>query len=358
MSDDAKTPYALAARPQDAVGNRIEARDPLALRRALDRFGPTIERLWAPRASGAQHLAGPGAAVVVGNHSGGPLAMFEPLVLAHATRAVGEAHLPTLLLHEVMWKTPLGPWLERTGAMRASPPNANALLRAGRKVLVYPGGDREPFRHHRDRDRVQLGDRRGYVRLAIEHGVPVVPVVTAGMHSGFVCLGDGHALARRFPLARKLRVGVLPITLSFPFGLWVGLPPPYLPLWARVRISVLPPIHFPRTGAAAAEDAAYVEACHAHVETTMQCALDARADERRRERRWALYAYLDRALSFLERLTLAPRAATRVAALPAASADDRTSRTDEARLAIVTPLFARPSAPSTPPGASAPRRAA
>lgn len=93
------------------------------------------------------------------------------------------------------------------------------MLDRGEKVLVYPGGDREPFRHFFDRDQICFGDRRGYVELAIRRGVPIVPVVTAGMHSSFVSLGGGHALAARLPLARRLRVGVLPVTLGFPFGL-------------------------------------------------------------------------------------------------------------------------------------------
>jgi TolA-binding protein len=37
------------------------------------------------------------------------------------------------------------------------------------------------------------------VKLAIRHGVPIVPVVTTGLRSGFVCLSDGRALAERRP---------------------------------------------------------------------------------------------------------------------------------------------------------------
>lgn len=290
------------------IGDDVQARDPRAVERALERLGPWIERAYAPRAVGLEHLERDGAALIVGNHSGGPLAMIEPLVLAHALRPrLGTARLPTLLLHEIMWRTPLAPKLAALGAVRASPENANALLDLGRPVLVYPGGDREAFRSFRDRDRVALGPRRGYVRLAIERGVPIVPVVTAGMHSGLVCLDDGHALAARFPLARALRVGVLPITLSVPFGLTVGVPPPYVPISGRVRIRALEPIHFARSGSAAASDSAYVEACHRTVVGTMQRALDSLGDERRAERRRALHHHLDRALTAVEQLTLAPR---------------------------------------------------
>lgn len=298
-------------------GNHIDARDDSTLQRAIDRLGPLLERLLSPRATGLEHLAHPGAALVVGNHSGGQMAMFEPLVLAYALRDLGVAQLPTLLLHDVMWRTPLAAWLERAGAVRASKPNTDALLSAGKKVLVYPGGDREVFRPFTHRDRVELGDRRGYVRVAIAHGIPILPVVTSGIQSGFVSLSDGHALARRFPLAKKLRVGVLPVTLSFPFGISFGLPAPYVPLASSVRIRALPPIHFPRTGPEAAADLAYVEACHEHVRTTMQVAADALATERRRARRERIVSFVDRVLAFLERMTLVAPTTTRIAPLPA-----------------------------------------
>jgi 1-acyl-sn-glycerol-3-phosphate acyltransferase len=242
--------------------------------------------------------------------------MFEPLMLAHALAPhVGLAALPRLLLHEIMWRTPLAPAIARLGAVRASRPNADAVLARGEKVLVYPGGDREAFRSFFDRDRICFGDRRGYVALAIAHGVPLVPVVTAGMHSGFVCLDDGHAIASRFPLARALRVGVLPLTLGFPFGLMPLVPLPYLPLASGVRIRVLAPITFARSGAEAARDEAYVEACHARVVHAMQQALDALSLARTEERRARVHGWVDRAFGWLERVTRsAPRA------LPAASA--------------------------------------
>lgn len=287
------------------VGDDPSIRRPSALHRALDLMGALLDWLWRATGEGLHHLAGDEPALLVGNHSGGPLALFEPLLLAHLARRTGVAvaALPYLLLHEIMWRTPLAPLLARLGAVRASPDNANAILASGARVLVYPGGDREPFRSFRDRDRIALGDRRGYVKLALRHGVPIVPIVTTGLQSGFVCLSDGRSLAARFPLARLFRVGVLPITLSFPFGLWLGVPPPYVPLFVRARVRALPPMRFARTGEAAARDESYVEACHREVEAAMQAALDELARERRAERRAALHARLDAVVDAFERWT-------------------------------------------------------
>jgi len=287
------------------VGDDPSVRRPAALARALERFGALLRWLWRPRGIDLGHLDHDGPALVVGNHSGGPLALFEPLLLALvASKSVPLARLPHLLLHEIMWRTPLAKALAALGAVRASTENAEAILRDGGRVLVYPGGDREPFRSFRHRDRIALGDRRGYLKLALREGVPIIPVVTTGVQSGFVCLDDGHAFARRFPVARYFRVGVLPVTLSFPFGLWLGVPPPYIPLFARARIRALPPIHFTRHGEDAARDEAYVEACHRIVVGAMQQALDELALARRLERRARAHARLDALVDHLESWSL------------------------------------------------------
>lgn len=286
-------------------GNDVDARDPSTFARTLAFASRLLDRFFDPKIEGAHHLAEDGAALVVGNHSGGTLAMLEPLLFAHALhRELAVERLPHLLLHEVLWHTPLARWIARHGAVRASRANAEGLFARGRKVLVYPGGDREAYRSFWDRDRVRFGERRGYVQLAIERGVPIVPVVTAGMHSSFLSFTDGHAFAERFPLAKYFRVAVLPVTLGFPFGLVPFAPPPYLPFVGRVRIRVLPPIHFTRSGPEAAADAAYVESCHRIVVGAMQRALDALATERRAERRRDFHARLDALVDLVERWTV------------------------------------------------------
>jgi len=328
--------------PSKRVGDDPSVRCPQVLARALARCAAWLDWLWRARGRDLHHLDHDGPALVVGNHSGGPLAMLEPLLLALVAHRAGVpvAKLPHLLLHEIMWRTPLAPLLERLGAVRASPENANAILASGGRALVYPGGDREPFRAFRDRDTIALGDRRGYVKLAIRHGVPIIPVVTTGMQSGFVSLSDGHHLAARFPLARFFRVGVLPITLSFPFGLWLGVPPPYIPLFARVRVRALAPLHFTRAGERAAKEEAYVEACHRIVVHAMQTALDALAHERRAERRLSLHARLDGWIDRFERWT---------GVTPASRPEPIELPMPERAPADVVAWRGRPSRPSLPP---------
>jgi 1-acyl-sn-glycerol-3-phosphate acyltransferase len=185
--------------------------------------------------------------------------------------------LPYGLAHELPMNIPgVGTFLSRLGAVRASHENAARIFNQGSKVMVYPGGDVEALRPYRDRNRIRFDGRRGYLRLALRHGVPIVPVVAAGAHAGFIVLSDGRKLARVLRLDRLFRLKALPVSFSLPWGITVGLLPPYYPLKTRILIEVLEPIHFDRCGEEAAQDEAYVRACDERVRTAMQrklCAL-------------------------------------------------------------------------------------
>jgi 1-acyl-sn-glycerol-3-phosphate acyltransferase len=150
-------------------------------------------------------------------------------------------------------------------------------------VLVYRGGDVETFRPFRDRNRIVFGAHRGYVQLAIEAGVPILPVVSAGAHATLVVLDDGVRVSHWLGLDRWLRVKVFPTVLSIPWGLTVGLPPPYVPYPTRIYMEFLPPIAFDRSGLEAAHDHAYVERCHEQAVGAMQSALTRLAAERARD---------------------------------------------------------------------------
>jgi 1-acyl-sn-glycerol-3-phosphate acyltransferase len=215
-----------------------------------------------------------GPALFVGNHSGGFVTPDTWLFCSALYRERGPTEVPYGLAHETVLKAPVvGALLSRLGGVRASHEGAHRLFSAGHKVLVYPGGDLDAFRSSFDRDKVIFGDRRGYVRLALREGVPIVPVIAAGAHDGWLVLSDGRWLARLLGTHRFLRTDVLPITLSIPWGLTIGAPPVYLPLRARIVIEVLPPLHFDRSGEAASEDAEYVERCHGLVHGALQAAL-------------------------------------------------------------------------------------
>jgi 1-acyl-sn-glycerol-3-phosphate acyltransferase len=260
----------------DSLDNRDEARIATILRGVEH----VVQPYFRAAVRGVERVPA-GAALYVGNHNAG-LMMPEALLLgAAAYRAHGLAGVPYGLAHEVVISLPLvNQFIVPLGAVRASHENALRLFDRSAKVLVYPGGDYDAMRPFRDRDRIVFGGRRGYVRLALRAGVPIVPVVAAGAHATFIVLDDGRWLARLIGARRFLRLEVWPITLCLPWGLVIGPGLFYLPWPTRILMEVLDPIRFDRRGEEAAADEDYVAACAAQVEATMQDALGRLARER------------------------------------------------------------------------------
>lgn len=68
--------------------------------------------------------------------------------------------------------------------------------------------------------------------------------MTAGAGESLFVVADGHGLAEKLGLRERLRYGVLPVSLSIPWGLNVGLvgPLPYIPLPTKLSTVILPAI--------------------------------------------------------------------------------------------------------------------
>lgn len=59
-----------------------------------------------------------------------------------------------------------------------------------------------------------LGDRNGFVKLALGAGVPIVRVVGAGTHEQLTVLTRGDGLARRMNMDRWARTSVCRFVLQ------------------------------------------------------------------------------------------------------------------------------------------------
>jgi 1-acyl-sn-glycerol-3-phosphate acyltransferase len=212
----------------------------------------------------------------VANHGFGGI--FDLNVCAVlATFDVLELDLPvTMLTHQIAWTLGVGRLLEPYGARPASREAATDAFAAGHHVLVLPGGDLDAFKDFADRNRIVFGGRSGFARLAMEAGVPIVPIVTAGAGESLLVLSDGQRLARALRLDTSLRLKALPVSVSLPWGLNVGGVGllPYLPLPAKLRTRVLPAMR--------AEQGESAAAFAARVGTAMQASLTELAESRLR----------------------------------------------------------------------------
>jgi 1-acyl-sn-glycerol-3-phosphate acyltransferase len=260
----------------------LDNRDARAVERVLRLIAEPMQRYFEADVIGLEHVIEGGGQLFVGNHNGGACAPEIFLFGAAVYRRFGLDALPYGLAHQLVGLfPPFARALIPLGAVRASPGNAARIFARSRNVLVYPGGDEESMRPSSQRDQIVFAGRTGYVRLALRHGVPIVPVVTFGAHDVFVVLDDGRWIAERLGLDRLVRLKVMPTVLCLPWGITLGPLLPFIPLPARVRLEVLPPLRFERQGEAAARDADYVAACDAQVRSLMQASLTRMAAELR-----------------------------------------------------------------------------
>jgi 1-acyl-sn-glycerol-3-phosphate acyltransferase len=255
----------------------LDERDPDYIRETLPRMWLLTSLYFRGEVRGLGNVPDEGPVLLVGNHSGGNLTP-DTTVFSLAFHAYFGVERPFhQLAHNLVLSMPGLGFLRKYGTVAASPENARKALRSGAAVLVYPGGDREVHRPSWQSGRVDFGDRKGYVRLALEEDVPIVPVVAIGGQETALFLSQGEWLAKLLLLDKLLRLKVLPISLGPPWGLNVGDMLGHIPLPSKIVVEVLPPIRL-REEFGENPD---VDEVHAHVTALMQDTLDALASERR-----------------------------------------------------------------------------
>jgi 1-acyl-sn-glycerol-3-phosphate acyltransferase len=186
----------------------------------------------------------PEPALIVSNHGFGGLADLNVLAMFSVHRAVGMKLPTTALVHQLAWTLGAGKIAEALGGQPASRKAAENAFAAGHNVLVFPGGDVDAGKAWYDRDRIRFDGRSGFARLAMDHQVPIVPVVTVGAGESLFVIDDGQRVAKALQLPRLLRIKSLPLSISIPWGLSVGLAGmlPYLALPTKLITAVLPPM--------------------------------------------------------------------------------------------------------------------
>lgn len=249
--------------------------DPAFTKQVIDTVAPAVKLWHRAEVRHLDNLPAAGGALVVSNHSGG---MFTPDVFIFSPAyydAFGYDRPVYTLGHYGLFMGPMDGWLRRLGVIEASRENAAAALHSGAVVLVFPGGDYDSYRPTLGANTVDFNGRIGYVRTAIEAGVPIVPTVSIGAQETQLFLTRGHWLARKLGLT-KARMDILPVSFGFPFGLSV-LFPPNVPLPAKVVTEVLEPIDV----VARFGDDPDVAEVDEYVRSVMQAALDRLAGQRR-----------------------------------------------------------------------------
>lgn len=224
---------------------------------------------------GLDRIPTKGSVLLVGNHSGGNLPP-DTFVFTLAFCSYFGVERPFYqLAHNLVVSMPGLGSLRKFGTVAANHDNAGLALKSGAALLVYPGGDYEVFRPSWKRHEVDFGGRKGYVKLAREAGVPIVPIASVGGQEAALFLDRGQWLARLLRVDRIARLKSVPILLAPPWGIAISDMVPRLPLPTKIAIEVQEPI--------AAEDIAGSDddAINARVLASLQAGVDRLAAERR-----------------------------------------------------------------------------
>ena len=255
----------------------LDERDPEYIRSSLPRLWLWASFYFRARVRGMHRVPAEGPVLLVGNHSGGNVPADTFVFTLAFSAYFGAERRFYQLAHSLVMVWPFLRFLRKYGTVAASRENARRALNAGAAVLVYPGGDYETHRPSWESHRVDFDRREGFIALALERDVPVVPVVSIGGQETALFLTRGERLARALRLDRAAHLHVLPISIALPWGLNVGDLLGHVPLPAQITVQVLEPIRLrERFGNDPDLDEVYD-----HLIVLMQRALDDLADERR-----------------------------------------------------------------------------
>lgn len=265
-------------RVDERLSAHLEDRDPDYLREMLPLLWLLSTFYFRAEVRDLGNVPADRPVLLVGNHSGGNM-IVDTFVFSLAFSTYFGVERPFhQLAHNLAIAWPFaGEMLRKSGTMSASHEHAEQALAAGAPVLVYPGGDWETHRPSWESSKIDFAGRKGFVRLALDAGVPIVPVVSIGGQETALFLSRGAGLAKALRLDRLARLKVLPISIALPWGLNVGDFAGHIPLPAKITIEVLPPIELEREFGPDPD----VDEVYAHVTAQMQEALDGLAAERR-----------------------------------------------------------------------------
>jgi 1-acyl-sn-glycerol-3-phosphate acyltransferase len=220
----------------------LDERDPDYIRETLPRLWMAASLYFRAEVRGLQNIPEDGPVLLVGNHSGGNLTPDTLVFTLAFSTYFGVERRFHQLAHNLVLSMPGLGWLRKYGTVAATPRNAERALEVGSALLVYPGGDYEVHRPSWESATVDFGGRRGFIRLAKEKGVPIVPVVSVGGQETALFLTRGEGLAKLLRLDKMLRLKVLPISIALPWVINVGDMLGHIPLPAKITVDVLRPI--------------------------------------------------------------------------------------------------------------------
>jgi 1-acyl-sn-glycerol-3-phosphate acyltransferase len=236
-------------------------------------WNPLVDYWFRMEIEGWENLPDP-PVLLVGVHSGAPFVWDAWTIGVQWWRRFGGERPLHGTAHDALMALPLiGGYFRRMGVLPAAPDSMASALAAGHDVALWPGGERDSLRPWTRRDEAVLAGRTGFVRLAINSAVPIVPIATVGGPDAMPILASGRRLASLLQLDKLARLKVFPVAFQAPWGLSPALLPE-IPFPAKIRTAFQEPIEL-AADPERAEDDDYVETKYDQVRDAIQRGMDA-----------------------------------------------------------------------------------
>src|SRR3954447_5823569 len=242
-------------------------------------WNPLIDYWFRMDVEGWEKLPEP-PVLLVGIHSGAPFVWDAWTVGIHWWRRFGKERVLHGTAHDALMAAPLvGSYFRKMGVLPAAPDSMASALAAGHDVAVWPGGEVDSLRPWVQRDKAVLAGRKGFIRLAINAGVPIVPIATVGGPDSMPVLATGRRIAKALQLDKVARLKMFPFALQAPWGISPAMLPE-IPLPTKIRTAFQEPIEVEQDPKLAKDDD-YLERKYAEVEGSIQRGMHALARRRR-----------------------------------------------------------------------------
>lgn len=172
--------------------------------------------------------------LLVGNHSIGAVLEIFGILYAWEKRFGFRYDRPAYgLAHRLAFRVPgVALLMKSVGAIPADFESARRALASG-SLLVFPGGNWEATRKFARGNEVDFDGHRGWIKVAKESGVDILPVAISGAYRVNPVLGRSRRLAKLSLFEALLSVRWLPVTVGqFVFAtLFFMLTAGTLPFW-------------------------------------------------------------------------------------------------------------------------------
>lgn len=211
-------------KPNEKIFNLTKLDGDALLYRVFPRlFMEVLKKYFRLEVEGIENIPSKGPVIIAPNHSG--FSGFDAMVLAYILQQETK-RIPRVMTHHLWFlteKTALP--AQKMGFIEATFENGLSLLKKNHMVVLFPEGEQGNFKPSTQRYQLQEF-KRGFVRMALKTGAPIVPTLVIGAE-------ETHINLQQLKFSKFLRGLVLPLPLNV------------IPLPAKWKIVFQKPIQLP-----------------------------------------------------------------------------------------------------------------